>query len=262
MEKFDLTDCSILIPIEVDCKEREDHFNFLQTYWHRYFCNYQLIIVEKGNISKLKIAIDQPVDHHLIQFEEQFSSAKVSNSGASLVKTPFFCKFDVDALIHPKAIFDAFERLKKESDLSFLLPFNGYSVNVQDPLRQQMMQTFDWSLLPYIGKEESEKFHFEHMQLKNNDSTGLIHHFRTSVFKKLGGYNEEFIGWGYEDEELVARFEKFNHSKHMLANYTAFHLDHPRKKGDEIQAFKNYYRYLAVKNMSAEEIVEYIRPLG
>jgi len=75
----------------------------------------------------------------------------------------------------------------------------------------------------------------------------------------LGGYNEEFVGWGYEDDEIQVRFDKLNHAKQNLENYSAFHLDHPRKPGDPIQDYKNYNRSLAIREMPPGTIIEYIK---
>lgn len=255
---YDLTDCSIIIPVHIDSKERQEHVRFLLDFFNRYFINHHLLILEQGKESKVQISQDSKTRLILIKSEEVFSTAKLSNMGAQDIKTSFFCKCDADALLHPKAFFDAFERLKR-SNATLVLPYNGVSFTVEEPLRKKMMEHLDINTLPFFDQKECHRSSYKNMRLKNDDSTGLVHHFRTSVFKELGGYNEEFIGWGYEDDELMARFEKLNHPKVTLDNYIAFHLDHPRKLGDPIQVFKNYYRWQTVKNMSATELMEYTK---
>ncbi len=257
MEKFDLSDCSIVLPVQIDSVERFENIHFLFQYFEKYFRNHQLIVIEQGVEQKI-----QPHPNREIEFVnsgEEFSVSQICNRGASRVKNPFFCKYDADALINPRAIFNAFERLKRETGTSFILPYNGISLNIQNPLRNEIMQSFDVGSLPFLRKEDLDGFQRANMRIKNDDSTGLIHLFRTAVFRELGGYNEEFVGWGYEDEEVVARFDKLGHPRKILENYNAFHLDHPRKMGDSVQVFKNYYRYLVVKNMLAEDVLEYIK---
>ncbi len=256
MKKYDLSDCSIVIPVHIDSTERLEHVNFLYSYFNRYFINHQLIVIEQGIEPKTQFPLH--VKREFLKSNETFSTAEVSNIGASVVKTPFFCKCDADALIHPKAIFDAFERLKNRASTSFVLPYNGVSFTIQNPLRKEIIQSFDFDRFPFVKKGKGDDL-CKGMDIKNDSSTGLIHHFRTAVFKALGGYNEEFIGWGYEDDEIAARFSKLGHPKENLEEYNAFHLDHPRKPGDPIQAFKNYYRLLVVQRMPTEEILEYIQ---
>lgn len=236
---FDLTDCSIVVPVHIDSKERLEHLRGLYAYFNRYFQGHELIVVEQ------------------IQSSEVFSTAKVSNIGASAVSTPFFCKYDADAFIHPKALFDAFQRLKQESNKACILPYNGISVTIQNPLREELLQSQITEELPLITYEELDRFSHENFRVKNDLSTGLIHCFRTSTFKKLGGYNEEFIGWGYEDDEILYRFQKLANVSY-LEGYNAFHFDHPRSIGDLAQSLKNQFRSLLVKNMDPDDLRDYI----
>ena len=257
MEKFDLSNCSIVIPVSIDSKERLEHIQFLYKYFDQHFLNHELIVVEQGDIPK--VPKQKNVRMEFVEKGGSFSSAAISNIGASLVSNPFFCKYDVDAFIHPKAIFDAFEMLKTKSEKSFILPYNGISLNIKNPLRYQLMQLPNFQSLPFIEKDELDGWAGENMDVKNDNSKGLIHLFRTKVFKEFGGYNEEFFGWGYEDDEILARFEKLTKPATFLDSYNAFHFDHPRTPGDPLQAFKNQYRSLVVKNMDIQDISEYIK---
>ncbi|MBX7067032.1 MAG: glycosyltransferase family 2 protein [Parachlamydiales bacterium] len=255
--KFDLSECSIVIPFAIDCKERLEHLHFLLSYFDRYFLNHELIVVEQGDES---IVPKHPnVRVKLIKKDSIFSSGSVSNRGVEFVKRPFFCRFDVDAFVHPKAIFDALEEFKRNPDLSMILPYNGVSFTIQNPLREEIMQSCNFEKLPFVKKEDLSRWEEKSMYVKNGEATGLIYFFRTSVFKKFGGFNEELMGWGFEDEELVARFRRLKNPPKYLENYNAFHLDHPRIPGDPIQAFKNQYRAHAVDTMDEEDLQEYIR---
>lgn len=260
MEKFDLTDCSIFISLHIDNAERLEHANYIHAYFDRYFCNHQLIVVEQGTEQpKFHLPPSSRAEYQFIKSDEEFSCPKMNNIGASLAKNPYICKCDADVVIHPKAIFDAFERVKRDPSTAFILPYNGVSFDIQNPLRKEVMRSFDFDRLPFVRKDEVRNFSTENIRLKNDDSNGLIQIFKASVFWELGGYNEELVGWGYDDDEVVARFEKLNHPKKHLEGYNAFHLEHPRTFGCPVQAFKNRYRSLAVKNMPPEEIWDYIK---
>lgn len=121
------------------------------------------------------------------------------------------------------------------------------------------MRSFDFKKLPFVSHEKIATSHSPSLHLKCVDSQGLIHCFRTSVFKALGGYNEEFIGWGYDDNEILARFKILGHPKEILKGYNAFHLDHPRLYGGEFQALQNQHRWQRVEKMPAKELVEYVK---
>jgi len=197
---------------------------------------------------------DGNVRIEFVKNENEFSPSEISNRGASMVKSPFFCKYDADALIHPKAIFDAFELLKNQLAQSLVLPYNGISFTIENELRQKVLHATNFHSLPFVSMEQAEIVSFQDMYLKCKYSAGLIHHFRTSVFKEMGGYDEEFIGWGYEDTEIINRFTILGHPRVLLENYNAFHLEHPRVAGDEAQIFRNYCRKQTLSAMSPEEL--------
>lgn len=253
---LDLSDCSIVIPVQIDSKERLEHIHFLYRYFNQYFIHHELIILEFGVKQQIHLPSNSSTQIEFIKSEEQFSPAIASNIAASMVNRPFFCKYDADALIHPKALFEAFDKLKKDSNPSFILPYNGISISVANPLRQNILQNRNFPTLPFFPKNVAIKS--QEMYLKCQNSQGLIHHFQTDTFKKFGGYNENFIGWGYEDSEIVNRFMKLGAKKILLDHYNAFHLEHPRERGDEAQIFKNYCLKQTMNALSKEELLDCI----
>ncbi len=251
--QFDLSDCSIVVPVHVDSKERLEHVQFLLAYFKKYFINYRLILTEIGREPKVPASTDPQVQIQFVE-QEMFSPADV-NWGASLVTTPYFCKWDADALIHPKAIFDAFEVLKNNPNQSFVYPLKDAIFNIADPLRKKILQTIDLTPLPLFRKGTLNSFlTIPNISVCVLNPTGMIHVFRLSVFKELGGYNEEFVGWGYEDDEIVNRFEKFGHPRVYLKDYIAYHFVHPRVLQNAAQVFKNLCRMGMLKGASLEEV--------
>jgi len=259
MKRYDLINCSIVVPIHVDCLQRLDHLNFLVQYFSTFFKNYKLIIAEQGKTKKVNISNQENIHVEFVESSEEFSTSEICNMGAFLVETPFFCKCDTDAVIHPDAFFNAFELLKQSPLTTLVMPYNGVSFTLTSPLKEEVMSSFEFNSLPFVKPENSLDFDTPHIQLKSNRSTGLIHHFKTSTFKKLGGYNEEFIGWGYEDNEIITRFKKLGYSIGTLEHYNAYHLDHPRIEGSKFQLLQNMHRLQLVENMTADQLVKYIK---
>lgn len=253
---YDLNGCTIVIPLEIDSKEREEHLQFLLKYFDKFFINHKIIIIEQGQESKVRIKKDC-VRIEFIKKEKEFSSSYLCNLGVKLVKTPFFCKCDVDVFIHPKAIFKALQALKTSSNVCFIFPYNGVSFTIKNPLRAKFLNSFDFDALPFVKPEEADVIDFPYFTLKNKESTGLIHIFRTDIFKMLGGYNEEFIGWGYEDDEVVYRFKNLGHPRLLLDGFNAFHLDHPRHYENSHQS-ANLLKARMVKQLTPEDLKEYI----
>lgn len=269
--QYDLSDCSIVIPVEVDCPERLEHIHFQYAFFKRYFVRHHLIIIEQGKEPQVHLP---PAPNVQIEFvlkgREAFCTSLLCNQGIALVKTPYFCKCDADAAIHPKAIYEAFELLKNQPGQAFVLPFNGIFLSLFDPLRKEVLQTGDVSSLPFITRAQGAKIAkaprgskayspLPHATFRYLNMPGLIHHFRTKIFQELGGYNEEFIGWGCEDHEIIDRFRILGHPKTHLPNYNVFHFEHPRKEPDPHLLLQNHRIWQSIRRSSPEEIRESIQ---
>lgn len=67
---------------------------------------------------------------------------------------------------------------------------------------------------------------------------------RRSVFDKIGGFDEEYEGWLYQDTDLMMRlvYEKYTYEVLAYTDMKCFHLSHPADK--EKYRDINYTRYL------------------
>ena len=54
----------------------------------------------------------------------------------------------------------------------------------------------------------------------------------TKLTQSLGGFNEDFVGYGGEDQELAARLNRAGCKLVARMDLIAYHLDHPRRSGD------------------------------
>lgn len=261
MDSFDLSQCSIVIPCELDFYDRLEHLKFLLRYLTTYFKNHEVILVLYGDEipSEYKPPAEIKIQH--VKKEGPFSVTKISNYGAAFVTNPYFFKFDVDVLIHPRAIFETLEKLKSNPKLSFLQPYNGVAYHVLNPLRSEWLksETHDFSKLPLVKPEDAFHATFPRMELKNNNSKGLVHLFRTPLFKQMGGYNEEFISWGYNEGEIIARFKTLGHPMERNDHFSCFHFRHRKIRGDPVLRQKNLELLGRVQQMPPEQLKTYIK---
>lgn len=59
--------------------------------------------------------------------------------------------------------------------------------------------------------------------------------YKKSDFLKIGGMNEDYIGWGKEDSSLCLRMMQFEQSRFQIVDICAGHLFHPKKNQPETQ---------------------------
>ncbi len=86
--------------------------------------------------------------------------------------------------------------------------------------------------------------------------------FERDTFLKSGGYNKNFISWGYEDNELVSRFLKLGYEiKRVGGDYCLYHMSHVRSidsSPNHDKANHNRMEYLKVDSMDEKRLREYI----
>lgn len=64
-----------------------------------------------------------------------------------------------------------------------------------------------------------------------NFTAGFANCFdREFFFKEFGGYNENYFGWGGEDNDATLRFSTLLGKYHILPNCTIYHLPHGGRK--------------------------------
>lgn len=98
--------------------------------------------------------------------------------------------------------------------------------------------------------------------LTHNNALGGCVMFRKDAFLKLGGYNREFVGWGWEDNEIYNRFLKCGLKSYRCASTALIHLDHFRGE-HSIGGQDNYRRFKKIRWLSWRKLVVYInRSLG
>ncbi len=95
--------------------------------------------------------------------------------------------------------------------------------------------------------------------------TGLCNVFTRDTFEKVGHYDEDFVGWGAEDDAFLTKCKRLVGPIHRnrKPGYIAYHLFHPVVNTvDYIKKNKIYtdnrVRQACIRRMSSEDLEKYI----
>jgi predicted Zn-dependent peptidase len=86
--------------------------------------------------------------------------------------------------------------------------------------------------------------------------------FNTERFLQIGAYNEKFICWGAEDNELFTRCKILEHTKFRDTdiNSVCFHLFHRNAVRSNHPYYQsNFDEAGRVESMSKEQLLNYIK---
>lgn len=179
----------IIIPWrEIDCVYRKRHFNFLYEYYSKEF---DVILGDR---------------------EGEFNRSAARNSGVNETTSEVAVIIDADNYIPYSQIHNAIRSAMRRDIL--VKPFSSFGYLTEDSTEE---------FYNFHGVVEIEPKFIDPSQ---NDFTGGAYVMKKSLWQKLGGMDEGFVGWGAEDDafHLLCRNNKIGIK--YVDGYD-YHLYHP-----------------------------------
>jgi predicted glycosyltransferase involved in capsule biosynthesis len=191
-----------------------------------------IIIVEQETETTL------PEDPRIIHIKEKYDTkyfwkAKLLNRGVAACDKEAFCVVDSDAIISKEAI-DHLSTLN--SDFNMMFPYNKVKMLNEG-------ETRIWIKNRKIPKTIDESYQKYPMCY-----TGFFMVMSKSNYDLVGGFDEEYIGWGGEDDAMVIKTNRLSNITEMPFESLVMHMYHPRKDNTE---------YLASDRFKTNEIYTY-----
>ena len=211
----------------------------------------EIIIGDDGSKSDTKSIIDEiskifPVPIiHIWQVDEGYQLAKIRNKSFNAANSKYLIQIDGDLILHPKFI---------EHHLTFAKP-NSFLAGTRAMLPQAFSATIlEQQKTPSI----SELYRFcqkKYNAISNKLLAYLFYKYQNGIQQtkyvlganmsfwkadiiKINGYNEDFTGWGKEDNDLAIRLCNAGIKLHFIKfSAIVFHLHH--KEADRSNQLKN-----------------------
>ena len=279
VKRFDLQKCTFIIPLRIETADRMRNILTTLIYLTRNF-NTKVIVkeVDKESVYErevlplLKQALEPEMlscIYHIFEKSEDFTfhRTKILNDMLWMVDTPVVCNYDSDIILPVESYINATNMISKgwvHPDVE-----GGEPVKVVYPYGfgtyQLQCHVDDEHVTDFINSG----FNFEAFngRLREWDAKyGFCQFFDTEEYKKLGGENENFIAYGYEDDERYYRFNLLSSVARITEQ--VFHLEHGRTKNSwfnnpHCEDNKSLWEILKVKGKKSltkyYEEVDYIK---
>jgi hypothetical protein len=229
---IDASDLSIVIPFRGDSVDRLENLEAVVRFFARYARGYELVILENGKQSVAGDLADYPeIKYFFEENDGPFHKTKLLNRAVQeLSARPFVASYDADTLLFPHALQIAMDHLRAGHGM--VLPFSGDLFDLRRSARRAVIAQSDLdSLSPAelllrrgkLGWRDLLEIVYVH-----DTHVGGAVLFNRNTFTDCGGYNENFVSWGYEDNEIVERLGKFGVSPVRVPGYPLLHLSHRR----------------------------------
>lgn len=221
LEKYNLTDVTFLIPVRLDSIVRlENLLLTIDTLSRNFETN--IIVLEASSydngILEHLFNADSINYYHIEDNDPIFHRTKYLNIMTRKVKTTFTAIWDADIIITHNQIIDSVLNLRNHHyDIAF--PYDGCFCDITDIIRKHYVINKE---LNFLKRNEAKM-----SLLYGNQAIGGAIIVNTQKYIESGMENEDFYGWGQEDNE---RFYKWKNLEFNIyrSEGCVYHLSHPR----------------------------------
>ncbi len=279
----DLKGITFLTFVRLDNEERKDNLKAMHRFYRNSCENYQHIFIEDDKEPKVTDTIDLGKDDVVVfsKSDTEWRKGEGFNKGIKLAKTNILNFIDTDIIIDPNQLLETADRLWEDDKAGLMYPYNGLFLCAEKPLKDKFCETLNYEellVIPeavelYTGiKDNTFTDQMSYVNKVYNDI--LIGHMaskggcvmgRKDNLVKCNGYNPNFCGWGYEDDEVPLRVSKlgFNVTRVNGKGKVIWHLHHFDGTGSEKENqpfYKDNFDIMClVSNSSSYKIKDYIK---
>jgi len=265
--KIDLSDVTLMIHFRKDIEQRLTNLETVMKFYRKYTDNLQIVIINDDHVQDPVLDRLHRTYNCWVLFQQNSGTywrTRAFNEASKVSKRKYLIAGDTDVFINPKYILDAIVIFKQNPNVGVVYPYNGMFVLLKDDISKEFIKTVDIKpiekligTLSYELYSETENFY-----VANNKSKGGTVMFSREAYIACNGYNTNFIGWGFEDDEISMRYTKMGFDIERINDNSAiaWHLPHDNTVREKHPFYnQNYQHYQFVGNCTKQELENYIK---
>lgn len=251
MSKYDFKNISFIIHVRIDIPERLLNLTTVLDFYHSQCKNCQFIVIndDKEPDVRLRDLYDKYKENSKFLFLENsdiYRRPMSFNKGFTNTDRPCMIAGDTDVIIHPKYIKKA-EEIIISGKAQHVYPYNGLFIHIKEHIRDSFKENYDFNKLLSLKPSEHNRYPYYETQdilVAHTASRGGCIMYESKMYKDINGYNPEFRGWGYEDDEINCRINKLGYKMDRVYDddAIAWHLPHPNTVREQHPYYENNNR--------------------
>jgi predicted glycosyltransferase involved in capsule biosynthesis len=263
-----MNDITFIIHLRKDTVERSKNVDIVLSYYKSIIPTAKFIVVEDDRVSNFRfLESDKAIKYIHFYNIGQHNKCKGYNIGLDNCDTEIICFLDIDCIVSKQNIEKSIETLKQTE--SICIGYNGVAIyfnyDVKNSITNQSDLLYDF-LETFVDKSNLyNNYTNEFYHVANIKAVGGVLLGYKSTFKKIGGFNPNFKGWGYEDNEIIIRSKKLNVPIFAINTFKPylFHLPHisnadKNTESNHISYNLNREEFIRISNYTQTELIEYI----
>jgi len=251
-----LSDVTFNIPIRIDTPERVRNLRTTLYYLCHHFETNILVYEESaqsvvpGHLEGLPIKYTYK---HIQTDSPLMRRTWLLNEMAKASETPIIVNYDADVLMKLEQ-YNIPTQAIRQNKVDMIYPYNGRFIDIYNETLKTVMDT-----LSVENLEEKDG------NLIHPNSLGGAIFWNKQKFIEFGMENENFVLWGWEDNERLVRAQKLGLKMGRVAG-PLWHMHHPPSPNSANTSHKPYFdnqkEFEKVAGMSTEQLKQYIKTWG
>jgi len=235
---------SVITFYRKDSEDRERNLKILLDFYQKHYDNFEFIVAEQKHLQS-------NIDFSSYKFVNHIKLPTIDNSWNKMiayneaVKNAFHEKLifnDIDVIFNPYAILESLSILSKDNK-KLILPNDGHFVCVKEHAVNQFKEKLDISYLQSLVDMDFYNqigYHNENIHIGHTQTPGGGFITKKRNILNCNGFNPYFIGWGYEDNETLTRYNRMGYTVCRLNTdfKPLFHLDHENAEREQNPFYK------------------------
>jgi len=262
---------SFIVHFRKDTEHRIKNLHIVYNYYKQIYPNSEFIFVEDDSEEKIKDLVKKEDKYIFFKNDKAYNKCIGYNIGLKRATNEIICFLDIDCLV---SIDSLIKSVSLASKGTLCIGYNGTAVYAQHELKNKITDQKGTVLFKFIADFiDKEKVYTGYSNnlytIGNTEAVGGCLIGKKEVFEHMNGFNPNFIGWGYEDSEIISRalILEIPLSKIDNTNCNWFLLHLPHDEGAVAARDKNNHAFYKhnetevrkVEAMNKHQLQEYIK---
>lgn len=260
-------DLTFICHVRIDNDARLKNLKTIYKYYKQQLPNCRFVFIEDDVDQKLiDFQVDASDHYEFVHSMDLVKKCAGYNYGAKFATTDVLIFLDIDIIIDCNKLMDCINEARANDSLECLIGYNGCAFYMNEQGEKQFLRTLDVNDLHSKIKD----MHLvtsnlnEFALLGNTKAVGGCLIMTRDSFEAINGFNPMFIGWGYEDNEIISRAHRLglNVTKSNIVDHFLYHLPHcdvSINKAKHSHYKQNEAIVQFVESLNKEQLQQYIK---
>jgi cellulose synthase/poly-beta-1,6-N-acetylglucosamine synthase-like glycosyltransferase len=208
--------------------------------WINCFGGVEVLLIEQDTHSKIS-HLNLRAKHIFLKTDKPYNKSWAFNVATNLAKSNLIVFADSDLIMKPEQFIEGLKLLEQYEMV------NPYKSVIDLNPQESGIQLEEMIKIDRPGRGETD-----HQKVP---ICGGICIFRKDAIQRIGGWNEDFIGWGAEDDFVSHKVQQFLNWKQL--DHKCFHLFHNRIQPDMQKYQKNLQLLQELVKLSKDDLMRY-----